>query len=233
MICRKLRLQPGDRFLDIGCGWGALVCHAALHYGVTPSASRSRRSRRSSRARRPQALGIAGPRHHRLAGLPLARRRVRQDRLDRHVRACRDRQPPRLFRRREPAAGTGRPLSASRHLAPRQGLRQGFRKMRAEYEALTRYIFPGGELDHLGMSIANLERAKFEIHDVEGWRRHYARTTRMWWERLHAEPCGVRGRGRARENPAMASLSRRLLTGLRARRRRHLPDARPEAGQGR
>ena len=34
MICRKLRLQPGDRFLDIGCGWGALICHAAQHYGV-------------------------------------------------------------------------------------------------------------------------------------------------------------------------------------------------------
>jgi cyclopropane-fatty-acyl-phospholipid synthase len=34
MTCRRLRLQPGDRFLDIGCGWGALVCHAAQHYGV-------------------------------------------------------------------------------------------------------------------------------------------------------------------------------------------------------
>ena len=34
MICRKLRLKPGDTFLDIGCGWGALVCHAAQHYGV-------------------------------------------------------------------------------------------------------------------------------------------------------------------------------------------------------
>ena len=34
MICRKLRLQPGDRLLDIGCGWGALICHAAQHYGV-------------------------------------------------------------------------------------------------------------------------------------------------------------------------------------------------------
>ncbi len=34
MICRKLRLAPGDRFLDIGCGWGALICHAAEHYGV-------------------------------------------------------------------------------------------------------------------------------------------------------------------------------------------------------
>ncbi len=35
MICRKLRLSEGDRFLDIGCGWGGLLRHAAKHYGVT------------------------------------------------------------------------------------------------------------------------------------------------------------------------------------------------------
>ena len=35
MICRKLRLKPGERFLDIGCGWGGLICHAALHHGVS------------------------------------------------------------------------------------------------------------------------------------------------------------------------------------------------------
>ncbi|MCX7347719.1 MAG: cyclopropane-fatty-acyl-phospholipid synthase, partial [Alphaproteobacteria bacterium] len=34
LICRKLRLKPGERFLDIGCGWGALLCHAAANYGV-------------------------------------------------------------------------------------------------------------------------------------------------------------------------------------------------------
>ncbi len=34
MVCRKLQLQTGDRYLDIGCGWGALICHAAKHYGV-------------------------------------------------------------------------------------------------------------------------------------------------------------------------------------------------------
>ena len=34
ITCRKLRLKPGETFLDIGCGWGALVCHAAQHYGV-------------------------------------------------------------------------------------------------------------------------------------------------------------------------------------------------------
>ena len=35
MICRKLRLSEGDRFLYIGCGWGGLLRHAAKHYGVT------------------------------------------------------------------------------------------------------------------------------------------------------------------------------------------------------
>ncbi|MFM7607399.1 MAG: class I SAM-dependent methyltransferase, partial [Alphaproteobacteria bacterium] len=47
-----------------------------------------------------------------------------------------------------------------------------------------RYIFPGGELDHLGMSIANLQRHGFEVHDVEGWREHYARTCRLWHDKL-------------------------------------------------
>ena len=61
-----------------------------------------------------------------------------------------------------------------------------FNRMPAEYRALVRYIFPGGELDHLGMSIANLERHGFDVHDVEGWREHYQRTTRLWWERLEA-----------------------------------------------
>jgi cyclopropane-fatty-acyl-phospholipid synthase len=61
-----------------------------------------------------------------------------------------------------------------------------FAKGSAEYRALTRYIFPGGELDHVGMSAANLERHGFEVHDVEGWREHYARTCRLWWERLEA-----------------------------------------------
>jgi cyclopropane-fatty-acyl-phospholipid synthase len=35
LICRKLQLKPGDRRLDVGCGWGALVCHAAKHFGVS------------------------------------------------------------------------------------------------------------------------------------------------------------------------------------------------------
>jgi cyclopropane-fatty-acyl-phospholipid synthase len=62
-----------------------------------------------------------------------------------------------------------------------------FRRGRAPAVALvTRYIFPGGMVDHLAMSIENLERHGFEVRDVEGWREHYARTTQLWHDRLFA-----------------------------------------------
>jgi cyclopropane-fatty-acyl-phospholipid synthase len=61
-----------------------------------------------------------------------------------------------------------------------------FRRKRPEYAAITRYIFPGAELDHIGLSLTNLESHGFEVHDVEGWREHYARTCRLWCERLAA-----------------------------------------------
>ena len=63
--------------------------------------------------------------------------------------------------------------------------RSSFRA-RPEQRALQQYIFPGGELDDIGNTVTALERAGFEVHDVEGWRWHYARTTRIWCERLHA-----------------------------------------------
>ena len=64
---------------------------------------------------------------------------------------------------------------------------RGAKKKRPEFAALTRYIFPGGELDHLGRTISNLELYGFEIHDVEGWREHYQRTCRIWHDRLRAQ----------------------------------------------
>ena len=59
-------------------------------------------------------------------------------------------------------------------------------KRRPEFDALTRYIFPGGELDYIGRTVTNLELHGFEIHDVEGWREHYQRTCRFWHDRLAA-----------------------------------------------
>jgi cyclopropane-fatty-acyl-phospholipid synthase len=61
-----------------------------------------------------------------------------------------------------------------------------FRRKNPEYQAIVDYVFPGGELDHVGNTVASLERSGFEVHDVEAWREHYARTTRLWTERLAA-----------------------------------------------
>ena len=61
-----------------------------------------------------------------------------------------------------------------------------FLKKRPEFAILTRYIFPGGELDHIGNTVQSLERNGFEVHDVEGWREHYQRTCRLWHDRLLA-----------------------------------------------
>ena len=186
MICRKLRLRPGDRFLDIGCGWGALVCHAAQHYGV-------------------EAHGVTLAEEQ----LKLAQDKVDRlglgDRVTLHLRDYSQmegafdkissigmfeqvgiRNHPDYFRtvnRLLRPRGLYLHHSISRRAKKSD---RAFNRMPAEYRALVRYIFPGGELDHLGMSIANLERHGFEIHDVEGWREHYQRTTRLWWERLNA-----------------------------------------------
>jgi cyclopropane-fatty-acyl-phospholipid synthase len=187
MICRKLRLARGEKLLDIGCGWGALVCHAAEHYGV-------------------EALGVTLS----IEQAELAREKVRERGLSDRVRielqdfarlgeAQFDKiasigmfehvgidHHPDYFRAVHRLL---KPRGLYLHHAitrPAKGSDAQFRQQRAEYKAILRYIFPGAELDHIGMSVANLERHKFEVHDVEGWREHYARTTRLWHDRLWA-----------------------------------------------
>ena len=66
------------------------------------------------------------------------------------------------------------------------GLKRFKKGMRPEQKAIAKYIFPGGELDDIGHSIFAMERAGFEIQDVEAWRMHYARTCKLWCERLTA-----------------------------------------------
>ena len=188
MICRKLRLRPGETLLDIGCGWGALVCHAAQHYGV-------------------QAHGVT------LAEEQLAYAREKVTRLglgDKVTLELRD--YSRLGGRFDKIASIGmfehvgianhpayfetinrllKPGGLYLHhaIALRSKSFERFRRRRRDAAAATaigRYIFPGGELDHVGMSIANLERHNFEVHDVEAWREHYMLTTRHWHDRLSA-----------------------------------------------
>jgi cyclopropane-fatty-acyl-phospholipid synthase len=185
MICRKLRLKPGDRFLDIGCGWGALVCHAAQHYGVEAHGVTLAEEQLKLAREKVARLGLEDKvtlhlkdyiqmegQFDKIASIGMFEQVGIRNHLDYFRTVNRLLRPRGLY---------------LHHTIARRAKRseRAFARMSSEYRALVRYIFPGGELDHLGMSIANLERTGFEVHDVEGWRENYQRTTCLWWRRLN------------------------------------------------
>ncbi len=184
MICRKLRLKAGERFLDIGCGWGALVCHAAQHHGVKAHGVTLSQTQFDLAQEEVKRLGLQDR-----VTLELRDYRTLDGQFDKiasigmfeHVGI--DNHPAYFKTVKRLLAPDGLYL----HHAITRGAKRDdkvFRNKRPEYVAVTRYIFPGGELDHIGMSAANLERFGFEVHDIEGWREHYARTCRLWHDRL-------------------------------------------------
>jgi cyclopropane-fatty-acyl-phospholipid synthase len=182
-ICRKLRLRRGERMLDIGCGWGALVCWAAKHHGV-------------------RAHGITLS--HRQ--LEFAQHRIRDEGLEDLVtvelRDYRDLSGQAIYDKVSSVgmfehvglanlpsymATVGRMLRPG-GLFLNHGIthnEEGWRKS-VTTEFINRYVFPDGELDCVSNIQLGMERAGFEIHDVEGLRPHYALTLRHWVQRLEA-----------------------------------------------
>lgn len=189
MICRKLRLKPGETLLDIGCGWGALVCHAATHYGVHAHGVTLAEEQFAYAKEKVARLGLEDK-----VTLELRDYSTLEGRFDKiasigmfeHVGIPNH---PTYFRTINRLLKPGG-LYLHHCIALRANAYERFRKGRgrdrAAAMAIGRYIFPGGELDHVGMSIGNLELHDFEVHDVEAWREHYARTTRFWHDRLLA-----------------------------------------------
>ncbi len=192
-ICRKLRLAPGERFLDIGCGWGALVRHAARHYGV-------------------EALGITlSPSQ---AGY--ARERIAREGLDARCQVqvfdYRDLVVDRPFdkvasigmfehvgrRQLETYFQTVFRLTRPGGLFLNHGIITlgGARERRFVDRLLdlvwrsgsfvNRYVFPDSELVPLAEVTRTSESAGWETRDVESLREHYARTLRHWLRRLEA-----------------------------------------------
>jgi len=193
MICRKLRLHAGDSFLDIGCGWGALVCHAAQYYGVHAHGVTLAENQYALAKEKVAKLGLESrvtielKDYTRLEG---SFDKIASIGMFEHVGL----------------ANHGTYFQTIHRLLKPQGLYlhhaitraakasgKGFRKKRPEAVAIARYIFPGGELDHIGMTAANLEGSGFEVHDVEAWREHYARTCRLWHDRLLANRDAAEG----------------------------------------
>ena len=182
-ICRKLRLQPGERLLDIGCGWGALVCWAARHHGV-------------------RAHGITLSQQQ----FEFAQQRIRtedlQDLVTVELRDYRDLAGAGVFDKVSSIgmfehvglANLPTYLGAVMSVLRPGGLflnhgithdEEGWNKTVAT-EFINRYVFPDGELDCISNIQLGMERAGFEIHDVEGLRPHYALTLRHWVQRLEA-----------------------------------------------
>ena len=115
MSCRRLRLRPDETLLDVGCGWGAFICHAAQHYGVRAHGVTLSQQQYDYAKEKIARLGLQDRVTAGTAGLRAGRRQLRQDRLDGDVRARRHRQPSGLFPDHQPSAETRRTLSASRH----------------------------------------------------------------------------------------------------------------------
>ena len=188
MICRKLRLRPGETLLDIGCGWGALVCHAALHYGVRADGMTLSEEQFAHARDKVARLGLEDRVTIELRDYSLVEGefdKIASIGMFEHVGIS---NYPTYFQTVNRLLKPGG-LYLHHTIALRAKSFERFRRRRRDAAAATaigRYIFPGGELDHLGMSIANLELNNFEVHDVEAWREHYMRTTRLWHDRLMA-----------------------------------------------
>lgn len=188
MICRRLRLKPGEKLLDIGCGWGGLICHAVRNYGVTAHGVTLSQKQFDFVTAKLARLGISDKVklelkdyrqiegeevYDKIAQIEMFEH-VGLDNHDRHFLQMHKLLKPRGLYLHQ--ASTRR---ATRDLSK-------FREQTSYMKFITTCIFPGGELDHIGLTVTNLERLGFEVHDVEDWREHFSRTTRLWSERLAA-----------------------------------------------
>lgn len=184
LVCRKLRLKAGDSFLDVGCGWGALICHAAETYGVTAHGVTLSREQLAGAQAMIQERGLQGRVTVALADWTMVGGsfdKIASVGMFEHVGLKQADGYYRGIRRLLRPGGLYLHHAITRRAKPGDD-----RTLRPEAKAILRHVFPGAELDHIGSTLAGLERAGFEVQDVESLRRHYARTTALWCRRLQA-----------------------------------------------
>ena len=181
LVCRKLRLKSGERLLDIGCGWGALICWAAQRYGVRAHGITLSRQQYEYTLSRVRELGLTDRvmielRDYRDLPADAAFDKVSSIGMFEHVglknlpayfgAVCRVLKPGGLF---------------LNHGITND--EEGWSKT-VGTEFMQRYVFPDGELDSVSNVQRVMERTGFEICDVEALRPHYALTLRHWVSRL-------------------------------------------------
>jgi cyclopropane-fatty-acyl-phospholipid synthase len=188
-ILRKIRLQPGQRLLDIGCGWGALVLRAAQQFGAN-------------------CVGVTlSQRQYELASQRVADAGL-QDRIEIRLQDYRD-----VNEKFDRITSVGmfehvglknlrlyfakiNDLLADNGIVMNHGITscapnsQGTPLGGGDF--IDRYVFPNGELPHIGLALQEMSAAGLEACDIENLRLHYAMTLRHWSQRFEANTGALR-----------------------------------------
>jgi len=190
-ICRKLRLAPGERFLDIGCGWGALIFWAAENYGVHATGITLSRNQYEHVTAQIAARNLAGRVQVELvdyADLPdiEAYDKIASVGMFEHV-------GPRNYGR---YFGKIRRLLVPGGFVLNHGITHNALTQKSlgsgMGEFVEEYVFPGGELAHVSRVIEGLAAQGLEVIDGEALREHYAKTLWHWVDRLESNADAVR-----------------------------------------
>jgi cyclopropane-fatty-acyl-phospholipid synthase len=184
-LCRKLRLHAGERLLDIGCGWGALVIHAAKHFGVRaegitlskPQAEWARERIAEAGLKSEAKIELRDYREIAINGCELydaivsvgMAEHVGREGLPAYFAAARRALKP---------SGVFLNQAIGENIVARPDNRNG--------SFIEQYVFPDGDIPPLPVMLRAAESAHFEIRDVENVREHYALTLRHWLRRLEA-----------------------------------------------
>ena len=198
-VCRKLRLRPGERFLDIGCGWGALLIHAVTHYhvhalGITLSEEQAAVARERIAEAGIDAFARVEVRDYRQLNPYVRYDKIASVGMVEHVGL--QRLPEyfdAVFHALEPGGlFLNHGIISLADARPHGLLDLVWRRLWRRDAFIRKYVFPDGDLVSAASVIAAAESQGFETRDVESLREHYVTTLRHWVHRLETnEPEAV------------------------------------------